>query len=64
VVAISGFLGCLIDSYIGAVYQRKRNSEDSDGTWYSMDKDKQNSLVNWISTGCGGLIAFILLLII
>jgi uncharacterized protein (TIGR00297 family) len=64
VISVAGFLGCLIDSYIGAVYQRKRNSEDSDGTWYSMDKDKQNSLVNWISTGCGGLIAFILLLII
>ena len=64
VVAISGFLGCLIDSYIGAIYQRNQKEENSGSFWFSIDKDKQNSLVNWISTGSGGLIALILLLII
>lgn len=63
-ISVAGFLGCLIDSYIGAVYQRNRNGEDSNGSWDSLDRDKQNSLVNWISTGSGGLIAIILLLII
>lgn len=64
VVSLSGFLGCLIDSYIGAVYQNGEKPNQTDSFWYSMDKEKQNSLVNWISTGTGGLIALILLLII
>lgn len=64
VVSLSGFLGCLIDSYIGAVYQNDEAPNQADSFWYSMDKEKQNSLVNWISTGTGGLIALILLLII
>lgn len=64
VVSIAGFLGCLIDSYIGAVYQRRGASDQSDHPWYSLDKDKQNSFVNWVSTGSGGIIALILLLII
>lgn len=64
VISGAGFLGCLIDSYIGAVYQRKRQSDESEYPWFTMDSDKQNSLVNWISTGSGGLLALILLLII
>lgn len=64
VVSISGFLGCLVDSYIGATYQGNQNQENSSSLWLSMDKDKQNNLVNWASTGSGGLIALILLLII
>lgn len=64
VVSIAGFLGCLIDSYIGAVYQRSTTPDQAEHPWYSMDKDKQNSFVNWVSTGSGGLIALIFLLII
>lgn len=64
VVTISGFLGCLIDSYIGATYQGNQNPENPVSLWLSLDKDKQNNLVNWVSTGSGGLIALVLLLII
>lgn len=64
VVSISGFLGCLIDSYIGAIYQGDQNTVNPGSRWLSMDKDKQNNLVNWASTGSGGLIALILLSII
>jgi len=64
VISAAGFLGCVIDSYIGAVYQKKDNPDDSQHPWYSMDSDKQNSFVNLVSTGSGGLIALILLLII
>jgi uncharacterized protein (TIGR00297 family) len=63
-VFVAGFLGCLIDSYIGAFYQRSGKSEQSEHPWHSMDKDKQNSFVNLISTGTGGLIALIFFLII
>lgn len=64
VVSVSGFLGCLIDSYVGAVYQKSEGQKKTDSFWHAMDDDKKNSLVNWISTGTGGLIALILLLII
>lgn len=63
-VSSAGFLGCFIDSYLGAVYQNNEMQGQSNSFWNSMDKDKQNSYVNWISTGSGGLIALILLLII
>jgi len=56
-------LGCLIDSYIGAVYQSLRKAQQPGGFWDRMDKEKQNSFVNWLSTGSGGIIALILLLI-
>lgn len=62
-IAAAGFLGCLIDSYIGAVLQQKREPDQTDGFWNSTDHAKQNSMVNWISTGSGGFIALILLLI-
>lgn len=61
-VSMAGFLGCLIDSYIGAVFQQEQ-SDSSGSYWSSLDRDKQNSLVNWISTGSGGFIAMLLLLI-
>lgn len=63
-VTLGGFLGCLIDSYIGAVYQRNPKSLPSDSLWLKLDNDKQNSLVNWLSTGSGGIITLLLLLII
>lgn len=64
VVSAAGFLGCVIDSYIGAIFQRSKDMDQPNHPWYSMDKDKQNSFVNWVSTASGGIIALILLLII
>jgi uncharacterized protein (TIGR00297 family) len=63
-VSVAGILGCLIDSYIGAVYQGNGKSDQPKKPWHSLDKGKQNSYVNLISTGTGGLIALILFLII
>jgi uncharacterized protein (TIGR00297 family) len=64
IVSAAGFLGCLIDSYIGAAFQRDTDSDQPENLWQSMDRDKQNSFVNWISTGSGGIITLILLFII
>ncbi|MEX0660249.1 MAG: DUF92 domain-containing protein [Balneolaceae bacterium] len=55
IVSIAGFLGCVIDSYIGAVYQ----SGKPDKTGLSKIVPK-NSIVNWLSTGIGGIIALLL----
>lgn len=63
IITTSGFLGCLIDSYIGAAYQNDVVADQSGSIWNKMDREKQNSFVNWLSTGSGGYIALILLLI-
>lgn len=55
----AGFLGCITDSYLGAIFQNRipdktgNNSESETGSKLS------NSMVNWISTGIGGMIAFV-----
>lgn len=61
-VTLAGFSGCMLDSYLGAFY-RKETGELSQAP--GLDKDRvenQNNLVNWISTGSGGIIAFLLLI--
>ncbi|MEX0844957.1 MAG: DUF92 domain-containing protein [Balneolaceae bacterium] len=63
VIAISGFLGCLIDSYIGARFQN--NKYNIPGiSW--MDREYlyvSNNFVNWISSGIASLISLIIILI-
>ena len=58
----AGFLGCLLDSYFGAIFQRNNRSVTLP-VWnktISMD----NNLVNGISTGTGALLAVILKLLL
>lgn len=58
----AGFLGCLLDSYFGAIFQRNNRSVTLP-VWnktISMD----NNLVNGISTGAGALLAVILKLLL
>lgn len=61
---VGGLLGCFIDSYIGALYQNRTKRGTGFSYWDNLDEDKQNSFVNWVSTGSGGIIALLLLLII
>lgn len=63
IISAAGFIGCLIDSFIGSLYQTADHEKRSGSVWKTMDREKQNSFVNWLSTGSGGCIALILLLI-
>lgn len=58
-ILIAGFLGCLADSYFGAVWQQRSKQfsfpEFSPGRKFSIS----NNFVNWASTGVGSIIALI-----
>lgn len=61
-IFIAGVLGCLLDSYFGATFQRNNSSAVVPGTAYDFIID--NNMVNAISTGVGALLAIILNLVI
>lgn len=58
IIALSGFYGCLADSFLGAVYQNNHNPDH----WFNRlfdSHEKANNAVNWASTGIGVLTALI-----
>ncbi len=64
VVAISGFLGCLTDSYLGAIFQYETKNDDHPKTnWFNNQfesHENANNAVNWMSTGIGAFFALLL----
>ncbi|MDR9419634.1 DUF92 domain-containing protein [Gracilimonas sp.] len=63
IISIIGFLGCLVDSYIGARYQNKQYETS---LFSFIGKKKfyiRNNFVNWLSTGIASFISIILTLI-
>lgn len=64
IITISGFLGCQVDSYIGARFQNK-NYDLSIITLFGKEyMYVDNNFVNWISAGLASIISLILILII
>lgn len=61
-IFIAGFLGCFIDSYLGAIFQRNNRSVTLPVVQKAISID--NNLVNGISTGVGALLAIILNLLV
>lgn len=59
IVLVSGFLGCITDSYLGAFLQDKNLTGSTPDNFTEHPDTFKNSLVNWYSTGIGGLIALI-----
>lgn len=63
IIFIAGFLGCLADSYFGAVLQGTNRTLSlpffKNGATGTVD----NNMVNWISTGVGSLLAIMLTLV-
>jgi uncharacterized protein (TIGR00297 family) len=55
VIFIAAFLGCMIDSYLGALFQQNKRSVII--PILNIEIDISNNLVNAISTGIGGLLA-------
>ncbi|SMO77528.1 DUF92 domain-containing protein [Gracilimonas mengyeensis] len=62
VIAVTGFLGCTIDSYIGARFQHKVYRV-LPGGYEGSEIYISNNLINWISAGLASLISLILILI-
>ncbi|HKK25520.1 MAG TPA: DUF92 domain-containing protein [Gracilimonas sp.] len=64
IISLTGFLGCLVDSYIGARYQYQQI--DLFG-FQILGIEKfyvSNNIVNWISAGIAAIISFFIILII
>lgn len=57
VIAIAGFIGSILDSYIGAFFQTGERQLPS---FLGIFEDYENSMVNFLSTGGGALIGLIL----
>jgi len=60
VIFISGFAGSIADSYVGATLQTADISQVKPEDFINSVHNFKNNFVNWISTGIGGLIAFII----
>lgn len=59
VVLLSGFLGCMIDSYLGSFLLNKDLAGSAPSDLSDYPDSFKNSFINWVSTGLGGIIAFI-----
>lgn len=66
VVMISsiGFLGCILDSYLGALFQNQNYTFSLDSSDGKQNAYVSNNFVNWASAGTASLISLILTLII
>lgn len=58
-VFAGGFLGCITDSYLGAIIQKRNTSTPTPELYSELSHRYKNSLVNWISTGIGGSLTLI-----
>jgi uncharacterized protein (TIGR00297 family) len=63
-VALTGFGGCLIDSYIGAKFQNSEYTFPGMSLFGLENMYVSNNFVNWVSAGLASLISLILILII
>ncbi len=64
VILTAGFLGCLADSYFGAIFQQQKAARNWPGILKGLTMELDNNAINWISSGFGALIAIILKLIL
>lgn len=58
IIFVTSFLGCIIDSYLGAIFQRNKRTVTIPAI--KVERNFSNNLVNTLSTGLGGLLAIIL----
>lgn len=63
-ISAVGFLGCIVDSYIGARFQNEHHTFPKLPLIGGQDLYVSNNFVNWISAGIVSLISLILILII
>lgn len=58
IILTAGFLGCLLDSYFGAIFQRNNRSVQIPAIHQKISIT--NNVVNAAATGCGAMLAIIL----
>lgn len=63
-ILMAGFLGCLADSYFGAIWQQQDKQFSFPELIPGHTFNISNNFVNWASTGIGSLIALILNLVL
>lgn len=59
IVFLAGFLGCIADSVLGALFRNRYILFSAPHDFTQTTDTFKNSLVNWISTGLGGLLALL-----
>ena len=64
IISLTGFLGCLVDSYIGARYQHQQIDLFGFQILGIENFYVSNNIVNWISAGIAAIISFFIILII
>ncbi|MDZ7805664.1 MAG: DUF92 domain-containing protein [Gracilimonas sp.] len=64
IISSLGFLGCLVDSYIGARYQYQQIDFFGFQIFGIEKFYVSNNIVNWISAGIAAILSFIIILII
>ena len=57
-VLVSGLAGCIVDSFLGAVYQTGTGSKGENGE--TVADNYLNSIINWVATGSAALLAIII----
>ena len=57
IILLTGFLGSLIDSVVGALFLDRKVEFSAPGDYSSATDSFTNSFVNWAATGIGGLLA-------
>ncbi len=64
IISLVGFLGCFVDSYIGARFQNQQYDNSVLSLFGIQNFYVGNNFVNWISAGIASLISLVLILII
>lgn len=64
IIFLSGFSGCLADSYFGATFQRNNAAIKLPALFSADTFQVDNNMVNWLSTGVGSLLAIIFKLLL
>lgn len=59
VVAVAGFVGSVVDSYMGAIFQTQNVQLIKSESIVGRDDMLKNCLVNWLATGTGGFITLL-----
>lgn len=60
IVFLAGFGGSIADSILGSMLQKEEVKDAVPTDYFSNQNTFKNSLVNWIATGIGGILAFII----